>query len=83
MLRVLEQFHLRFPCGSPSLATCLTSTHNALLPSLSLPPLVSYCQSGRRENRFILLALAEVIELINELPCLSRKTSLIALLWLG
>ena len=61
----------------------LTSTHHALLPSLSLPPLVSYCQRGRRKNRFLLLALAEVTELINELPCLSRKTSLIALLWLG
>lgn len=61
----------------------LTSTHHALLPSLSLLPLASYCQSGRRENRFLLLALAEVTELIDELLCLSRKTSLIALLWLS
>lgn len=72
-----------FPVVPQAWPLALTSTHNALLPSLSLPPLVSSCQSGRRENRFLLLALAEVIEVINEFPCLSRKTSLIALLWLG
>lgn len=61
----------------------LTFIHHALFFSLSLPSLVSYCQSGRREIYFPLLTLSEVTELINELLCLSGKASLIVLLWLS
>ena len=84
ILGIPEQVHLRSPHGLPQAwLLALTFTHHALLPSLSLPSLVSYCQSGRREIYFPLLTLSEVTELINELLCLSGKAGLMVLLWLG
>lgn len=61
----------------------LTFTQHALFSSLSLPSLVPYSQSGRREIYSPLLTLSEVTELINEFLCQSGKAMLIVLPWLG